>query len=458
MDSRSSLNLLVVDDDPLIHQSLKLAKPSQWKIYSAHEMSDVDWNRHYHAAFVDMHLNKVVHQPTGLRVVEKLREMQSQLDITAMSGDLSRDLMETGLKCGAQRFLSKPLMAEEVISLLEKVEAHWYLQNLNTSRENSKFQWVGNGKHSQEIRQRLAQLKGETNSVSIQGETGTGKEVIARLLNAQEGSRPFIVVNMAGLPEALFESEMFGHNKGSFTGADQNKMGLIEAAHGGDLFLDEIEALPLSQQAKLLRFLENGEVRRVGSQNSTQIKTRVIVASNKNLESMVRDGSFREDLYFRLSSHKILLPSLQERQEDILSLTEYFLSNERPRRNKRFSADGLQTMQNYPWPGNVRELKRVCEQLSLTSPLPMIRHEEVQALLRPQMSTLNAIKTGSNSLREIDLHLGMNTLVERFEKSILLEALIKFEKDIDQTSQILQISRSNLYKKIKDHQIELEKI
>ena len=173
---------------------------------------------------------------------------------------------------------------------------------------------------------------------------------------------------------------------------------------------------------------------------------------------MVRDGSFREDLYFRLSSHKILLPSLQERQEDILSLTEYFLSNERPRRNKRFSPDGLQSMHNYPWPGNVRELKRVCEQLSLTSPLPMIRHEEVQALLPPEMNTLNAIKIGSNSLRDIDLHLGMNTLVERFEKSILLEALIKFEKDIDRTSQILQISRSNLYKKIKDHQIELEKI
>jgi len=455
MNSTSTLNLLVVDDDPLIHQSLKLAKPSQWKIYSAHEMSDVDWNRHYHAAFIDMHLNKSINQPTGLRVIEKLRETQLQLDITAMSGDLNQDLMEAGLKSGAQRFLEKPLFVDEVLSVLEKVEAHWHLRNLSTSRESSKFQWVGDGVYSRDLRLKISQLKGEPGCVLIQGETGTGKEVIARLLNSQEGTRPFIPVNMASLPENLFESEMFGHIKGAFTGADQNKMGLIEAAHGGDLFLDEIEALPLAQQAKLLRFIENGEIRRVGSQTTTHVKARIIAASNKNLESMVRESSFREDLYFRLSSHKLFLSPLRERLDDLQNLTDYFLTSERPRRNKRFSTDGLQALKNYSWPGNVRELKRVCEQLSLTAPLPMIRQEEVQSILRSVPGSLSA---GSTSFCTQDLHLGLNALVGQFEKSVLLEALDHFEKDIERVSQVLQVSRSNLYKKIKDHQIDLEKI
>lgn len=449
------MSLLVVDDDPLIHQSLKLAKPAHWKIFSAQEMSDVDWNRHYHAAFIDMHLKKDSTQPIGLRVIEKLRETQLQLDITAMSGDLSRPLMEEGLKAGAQRFLAKPLFVDEVLALLEKIEAHWHLRHLNTTRENSKFHWIGETSSSHALRKNIALLKGEMGSVLIQGETGSGKEVVARLLNAQEGSRPFVAVNMAGIPEALFESEMFGHAKGAFTGADQNKMGLVEAAHGGDLFLDEIEALPLPQQAKLLRFIENGEIRRVGSQTSVQVNVRVIAASNKNLESMVREGSFREDLYFRLSSHKLFLPPLRERLDDIQSLTEHFLANERPRRNKKFSPDGIQALKNYSWPGNARELKRVCEQLSLTSPLPMIREQEVEALLHLQ-GRLG--KSSSSSVAAEDFHLGLNALVERFERSILADVLVKYEKDVERVSQVLQVSRSNLYKKIKDHNIDLEKL
>ena len=232
-------------------------------------------------------------------------------------------------------------------------------------------------------------------------------------------------------------------------------MGLIEAAHGGDLFLDEIEALPLAQQAKLLRFIENGEILRVGSQTTTHVKARIIAASNKNLESMVRESSFREDLYFRLSSHKLFLSPLRERLDDLQNLTDYFLTSERPRRNKRFSTDGLQALKNYSWPGNVRELKRVCEQLSLTAPLPMIRQEEVQSILRSVPGSLSA---GSTSFCTQDLHLGLNALVGQFEKSVLLEALDHFEKDIERVSQVLQVSRSNLYKKIKDHQIDLEKI
>src|SRR5690606_4821239 len=177
--------------------------------------------------------------------------------------------------------------------------------------------------------------------------------------NFQEGERPFIAVNMASLPDNLFESEMFGHMKGAFTGADQNKVGLCEAAHGGDLFLDEIEALSPAHQAKLLRFLESGEVRRIGAKETIQVDCRTISASNQNLEKMVRDGEFREDLYFRLCSHKILLPPLRQRKEDIAELSQYFLDLEKPRRNKSFSEDGLKALTEYHWPGNIRELRRV---------------------------------------------------------------------------------------------------
>ena len=279
----------------------------------------------------------------------------------------------------------------------------------------------------------------------LEGETGTGKEVAARLLSFQEGERPFIAVNVAGIAENLFESEMFGHVKGAFTGADLNKIGLCEAAHGGDLFLDEIEALAPAHQAKLLRFLENGEIRRVGGKEPIQVECRVIVASNKPLEKMLRDGAFREDLYFRISGQKIELPPLRERREDIDDLVSYFLSLEHPRRNKTFSEDGLQALKEYSWPGNIRELKRVCEQLCLISPLPLIRKDDVLALLRPILS--------APEQKDIDLSKGLNILVEEFEAGVILQCL-KRDPDIDKTADRLKISRSNLYKKIKEYNID----
>lgn len=450
MSSNRVFSLLIVDDDLLVQQSLKMCLPKHWKVFTAPALEAIQYERFYHAAFVDMHLVPGSSLAEGPVVVERLVTHNPQLEVVAMSGDLSRPLMESCLKAGAQRFLAKPLMPEEVLLILEKIEALWDLRSVDPTAQRHSTRWVGHSAASVKIQKRVAELRGETSPVLIEGETGCGKEVVARLLHEQEGDRPFIAVNLASIPDHLFESEMFGHVKGAFTGADANKIGLTEAAHGGDLFLDEIEALPLAQQAKLLRFLETGEVRRVGAKESSKVKTRVIAASNRPLTKMVAAGEFREDLLYRLASQKIELTPLRERLEDIDELAKHFLEAERPRRNKSFAEDGLSALKKYNWPGNVRELKRVCEQLSLTSPLPFIREVDVASWLRPV-----ATPPGSPSYTAIDFSKGLNTLVEEFEAHAIRTCL-KQSRDIEEASRILQISRSNLYKKIKDYKIEEE--
>ena len=440
-----AFHLLVVDDDSLIHQSLRLLIPGHWKLLSAKEFSDIPFDRFFHAALVDLHLTPHSKNPVGLEVIKRLTEKMSHLEIIAMSGDFNRELMESCLKLGAQRFLSKPLMGEEVLLLLDKIEALWSLRNFETHLKNSQVRWIGSGEVSKNITRKIAGLRGEKNPVLIEGETGTGKEIVARLLNQQEGERPFITVNVASIPENLFESEMFGHVKGAFTGADQNKVGLCEAAHGGDLFLDEVEALSPAHQAKLLRFLESGEIRRVGAKESLLVQCRVLVASNRSLEKMSQEGSFREDLYFRICSQKLTLAPLRERKEDIAELASYFISLEKPRRNKSFTDDGFQALKDYPWPGNVRELRRVCEQLSLVSPLPLLRKEDVTSLLRPLLT--------STAQESLDLKKGLGPLTEEFEARVILQCL-KNETDIEKAADLLKISRSSLYKKIKDYRLE----
>jgi DNA-binding NtrC family response regulator len=360
-----------------------------------------------------------------------------------MSGDVRRDLMESALRTGAQRFLAKPLQSEELLLVLEKLEALWDLRQGALRREGG-VTWIGQSDGSKKILEKVAALKGESSPVLIEGESGTGKEVVARLLVQQEeAERPFVPVNVAALPENLFESELFGHVKGAFTGADRDKVGLIEAADGGDLFLDEIEAMPLALQVKLLRFLESGEIRRVGASRPTHVRCRVIAAGNRPLESLIQEGQFREDLYFRLAGQKISLPALRERGGDVDALAKHFLDAERPRRNKTFSDDGLAALRAYAWPGNVRELKRVCERLSLTSPLPLIRGEDVHS----------AFGAPASSKNEMDLSRGLAALVDNFEKGVIQKALER-EKDVENAANLLGISRSNLYKKMKDHGLE----
>jgi DNA-binding NtrC family response regulator len=441
------LKLLVVDDDDIVANSIRLVLPQHWSMVHSDKHDSLPKGQ-YAAALVDMHLTGNLKVAEGLKVVEQLHNLDPHLEIIAMSGDLDRNLMETGLKAGASRFLSKPLTPEELLLTLDKIEALQLLRQASNRLPGGNVPWVGSSDASKEVKRQIASLRGEAGPILIEGESGTGKEVASHLVHFQEGlGRPMVSVNLAALPENVFESEFFGHVRGAFTGADQNKMGLAEAAHGGDLFLDEIEALPMSQQPKLLRFLENGEVRRVGAKESIRVHVRVIAATNQNLEQMVREGKFREDLLWRLNGRKINLPSLRQRLNDIPELVEFLLSRERPRRNKSIDQDAIETLKEHNWPGNVRELKRVCEQLCLHSPLPVIRRQDVLRVLPLQVRP-----AGSNE--NIDFSGGIAAAVEAFEASLIRQALQKHEGDVDKTAVVLQISRSSLYKKMKEYHIE----
>lgn len=448
----TEFNLLVVDDDPIIHQIFKTLVAKPWRLYSIQDFKRIPQDVIFHSAFVDMNLTADLTDPIGVTVIKSLAERDPQTEIVAMSGILDRKTMEACLISGAQKFLAKPLSKEELQSTLEKILAHCQIRNFDFhNRGKHLTRWVGSSEASQKILKQIAIMKGERRPILIEGETGSGKEVLASLLHNQEKESPFVAVNSSSIPETLFESEMFGHVKGAFTGADNNKIGLAEAAHGGDLFLDEIENLPLSFQAKLLRFLESGEVRRVGAKESTRVQVRTIVASNRPLLDMIKKGEFREDLYYRLSSQKIFIPPLRDRKDDIPALVSHFLEIERPYKNKSFEPDAILAMQSYGWPGNVRELKRIIEQLCLISPLPIIRVSDVNALLEIKARTTSG---KLESLTEsYNLEDGLETVLKIFEKKMIETALKQFHTDIDETARFLKVSRSNLYKKIKDLKI-----
>jgi len=446
--SNTPLNLLIVEDDQILATSLKMMAPDGFKVYLVQKPELIPDHVFFHGALVDMHLTVQSHsEPDGPIVIQKLIKKNPQTEIVAMSGILDRALMEKAIKAGAQRFLAKPLLAEEVIAVLEKIEAYWNLRQFTYEKFSTKNHLVGKSHETDLLRKKIAQLKMERTAILIEGETGTGKEVVAQLIAGQDGQKPFVSVNCSAVTDTLFESEFFGHVKGAFTGADTNKIGYCEAAHGGNLFLDEIEALPLNQQAKLLRFIESGEFKKVGGKENQFSQTRIIAASNIPLKTLIADKKFREDLYFRLSANLIEIAPLRNRQDDIFELANYFIDLEKPRRNKELDPEAIEVLASYSWPGNVRELKRICEQLVLTSPLPIIRSDDVRNLIfRPNTTA---------SVEEFDHTQSLEYFLNTKEKQFIENSLQK-TKDIEKSAELLKISKSNLYKKIKDLGIQYE--
>lgn len=442
------LNLLIVEDDHTLAASLKLLASNNFRVFIAQKPSLIPDHIFFHIALIDMHLESLPSDSAdGLEVVQQLIKKNPQLEIVAISGKLDRYLMEKAVLAGAQRFLAKPLSADEVTAILEKTEALWRLRLATHDNHKKTTRFIGTSDISEKLRKRIAELKSEKSPILIEGETGVGKDVVARLLNEQEENLPFITVNCSALTDSLFESEFFGHLKGSFTGADYNKIGFAEAANGGDLFLDEIEAMPLQQQAKLLRFLESGEIRKVGSKEAQHVEVRVIVASNVPLKQLVAEKKFREDLYFRLSAHRIEIPALRDRKDDIPEIAKSFIEAEKPKRNKAFDEPAIAELQKYRWPGNVRELKRVCEQLVLTSPLPIIRDIDVKKHIGLEAPT------GHQST--ILMNVSLDEFLKKQEKSFI-ENCLHETQDIDKALDVLKISKSSLYKKIKDLGIQYE--
>ena len=443
----NKLKVLLVDDDELVHDTFRLSLPDNWQLVSQ-TTTEVPTNETFHAAFVDLHLTGNLEKAEGLDFMHQLAKHHPQLEIIAISGDLNRDLMEACLQKGASRFLAKPLSGGEMVLLLEKIEALWQLRGVGGPGEESNLKWIGDSKASDDLHRFVAQMAGESSPILLEGESGTGKEVVAQLLRQQNPSRPFVAVNVAAIPTELFESEFFGHVKGAFTGAINSRMGFAEQAHGGDLFLDEIEALPMVHQAKLLRFLEAGEFKRVGGKDVLRSQVRIIAATNENLKELVSKEKFREDLLYRLSGHHFLLQPLRERKEDIPQLCSFFAQHHKPHAAKEFSPEAIEALSAHSWPGNVRELKRVVEQLCVLAPLPIIRDVDVKQVLFP------AIK-GEQAL-SFDLAKGLPDLLANYEKAVL-EFAIDNVTDIDEMVKVLKVSRSSFYKKIKDYGLNLKK-
>lgn len=449
MAATPNFQLLLIEDDAFVVDSIRMFLPAHWTLTAAKELNPQHLRGFFHCVFCDMHLKGANSGPDGLLVLREIAAKSPRSELFAISGDLTLTLMEQALEAGARGFLGKPLDPAEITRQLEKIESLFALKDLENRNEAREFRWVGAGAKSDKLLHQIASQKGEATPILISGETGTGKEVVARMINAQEKNRPFVAINVAAISENLFESELFGYVKGAFTGADANRPGLVEAANNGDLFLDEIEALPLPLQAKLLRFLELGEFRRVGARETQRVKVRLISATNEDLAEKVKAGTFREDLLFRLQGTVIQIPPLRERAEDIESLAKHFLESARPRTRKVFGADGITALRRHAWPGNVRELKRACEQLNLAAPLPIIRAADVEQLLPRAPGAESPAIAGM----AIDYSVGFNKLVENYE-ALVIRSCLKDATSIEDAATRLQISRSNLYKKIKDYGIE----
>lgn len=440
-----SFQVLLIEDDLTIINPLKALVPNHWTMLARRDLDSDTQRRFFHCAFVDLHLTGDTKTPNGLDVIKALSQTYPATEVYAISGKDDLPLMERALEMGARGFIRKPLNPERVLNVLERTEALFQLRELQESPQGRETQWIGSSHQSQELLRKMASLKGSPNPILISGETGTGKDVVARILNQQEEARPFVAVNVAAVPENLFEAEFFGSVKGSFTGADVNRTGLVEAAAHGDLFLDEIEALPMDQQAKLLRFLDSGEYRRVGGRENLKVSVRIIAASNEDLKSKVSQGLFREDLLYRIQGTELRIAPLRERAQDIADLAKFFLEHGRSSLGKSWSSEAIDFLQKHSWPGNVRELRRCVEHVLLSSPLPIIRSTDLQPILNLTQSTPVSSKA--------DLSLGLDNLLKSYE-AMIIEQSLKECPTVDDAADRLQVSRSSLYKKIKEYGIK----
>lgn len=392
----------------------------------------------------------------GIQVITRAKELSPEVDAVVLTGKSSLDTAVAALRQGAFDYLTKPCKLSSLETLLarirEKREMTQKFRALQRRLERAEgpSDLVGQSVAMERVRQRIAKVAPTNSSVLILGETGTGKELVARALHAQShrAAEPMVAINCGALPENLIESELFGHRKGSFTGADEHRTGLFEVADGGTLFLDEIGELPKAMQAKLLRVLESGEIRRVGENEAVTVDVRVVCATHRRLDEMVASGEFREDLLFRINTFEIALPPLRQRTEDIAALARHLLVRSRPHirpDDEVFTADAMELLKAHNWPGNIRELANVVEHAAiLCDSLPISVDnlpDRLSTTSRPRQPPFS--NSQPLSLREIEMQ-------------AIRSSLDRNEGNKPKTAEELGISLKTLYNKL--HQdAELEK-
>jgi two-component system nitrogen regulation response regulator NtrX len=399
----------------------------------------------------------------GLETLRRVKEFVPTTQVMMISGHGSIETAVKAIKLGAYDYIEKPLSLENVTFRVKQALEQYRLAQENRalrSKVERKFELVGQSPVMQRLRELIA-TAGPTNSrVLIGGENGTGKELVARAihLHSPRADHPFVAVNCAAIPETLIESELFGHEKGSFTGAISMKRGQFEQANGGTLFLDEIGDMSLSTQAKVLRALQEQQFTRVGGTKLMKVDVRVLAASNKDLEKEIGKGQFREDLYYRLNVVPIVVPPLRERREDIPSLVQHFMrlhAEEQGLRMKDVSPEAMGVFQQYDWPGNIRELRNLIERLMIM--VPGFTIEAAQATLSLQGRTTGVVPTNTSSATPL-LSKSYDSLRDArnaFEKEYISRKLREHHWNISRTADDLKIERSHLHRKIKLLDVEM---
>jgi len=388
---------------------------------------------------------------SGIEVISKAKELSPQTDAIVLTGKSSLESAVAALRHGAFDYLTKPCKLVELQSLLKRIAekrelTHKYLAiKRQLERIEGKSELVGTSPGLERVRKLISKVAPTNSTTVILGETGTGKELVARALHDQSlrAEMPFVAINCGALPESLIESELFGHRKGSFTGADEHRVGLFEVANGGTLFLDEIGELPKAMQAKLLRFLESGEIRRVGENESFTVDVRVVCATHRHLDQMVEEGDFREDLMFRINTFEIRLPPLRERTEDIPDLARHLLLRHRGQARPGetfFTPQAIQALCDHCWPGNVRELANVIEHATILCDDGPISVEHLPHKFDSRRARGPQLKSpGPQTLREIEMQ-------------AIHDALERLSGNKPKAAEELGISLKTLYNKLNQEQ------
>ena len=396
----------------------------------------------------DMILSDVVMPgKDGIKLLEELKAAGVLAPVVMISGQANVEMAVKATRMGAADFLEKPLSTEKLLLTLDNVVklSRLETENKQLKKRVGKHEMIYRSSAMQTVMARLERVAASETRVCILGETGTGKELVARTVHERSARRdgPFITLNCAAVPAELIESELFGHEKGSFTGAGTRHLGKFEQAQGGTLFLDEIGDMPPVMQAKLLRVLEQKEIERIGGDRTIEVDVRVVVATHRNLDDLVRNGVFREDLYHRIYVFPITLPPLRERREDIRVLTDHFAASIAQQNDWRpipVAEAAYEELECYAWPGNVRELRNVVERLLL------LADSEVEAST-VRLALPNAVATPGGSS---NLDNGTGTLAERvehYERSVVRAELDKHSHRMTETARALGLERSHLYKK-----------
>ena len=402
----------------------------------------------------------------GLETLKRLRELVPNTQVMMMSGHGSIETAVKAIKLGAYDYIEKPLSLENVTLRVKHALDQHRLEQENRSlrtKVERKFELIGQAPVMQQLKQ-LIETAGPTNSrVLIGGENGTGKELVARAIHqhSHRATRPFVAVNCAAIPETLIESELFGHERGAFSGATTMKRGQFEQADGGTLFLDEIADMSLSTQAKVLRAVQEQQFTRVGGTKLIKVDVRVLAASNKDLLQEIEKGTFREDLFYRLNVVPIVVPTLRDRREDIPLLVKHFLrvhAEEQGLKIKQVSPEAMDVFMQYEWPGNIRELRNLIERLMIMVPGPIIEaaHASVALQVRPQPlvapSAAGAQPANTLLTRPYD---SLRDARNAFEKEFIARKLREHHWNISRTAEDLKIERSHLHRKIKLLDVEM---